>query len=208
MHKRKFLLSDPAKPETPDNPHTRVKIGDALVGLLADDERVNHDAVAARSGLSRRTVYRYYPDQESLLRALRERVTSLAGPNVRYPQSEAELLSTLPAIYEGFDRIAPVATVIRTTPQGRAARLADREARVAAYTAATADAVKDLPETDRKLAAAMLQFLHTSAWLEMRDQWGLDGSQIARACSWAMRTLLSDLRARGGRPLEQDEATA
>lgn len=203
MHKRKFLLSDPAKPETPDNPHTRAKIGDALVGLLADDERVNHDAVAARAGLSRRTVYRYYPDQDSLLRALRERVTNLAGPNVRYPASEAELLSTLPAVYEGFDRIAAVATVIRSTPQGRAARLADRDARVAAYEAATADAVAALPERDRKLATAMLQFLHTSAWLEMRDQWGLDGTEIARTCGWAMRALLDDLRARGSRPLDE-----
>ena len=206
MHKRKFLLSDPAKPETPDNPHTRAKIGDALVGLLANDERVNHDAVAARAGLSRRTVYRYYPDQESLLRALRERVTSLAGPNVRYPGSEKEMLATLPAIYEGFDRIAPVVTVIRSTPQGRAARLADRDARVAAYTAATADAVAALPEDDRKLATAMLQFLHTSAWLEMRDQWGLDGAEIARACDWAMRTLLDDLRRRGDKPLSEGPA--
>jgi len=204
MEKRKFLLDDPAKPATPDNPHTRARIDDALVGLLADDERVTHDAVAARTGLSRRTVYRYYPDQASLLRALRERVTSLAGPDVRYPMSEEELLSTLPGIYEGFDRIAPVALVIRSTPQGRAARLADREARVAAYTRAAADAVKALPPEDQRLATAMLQFLHTSAWLEMRDQWGLEGAEIARACGWAMRTLLKDLHMRGERPLHED----
>jgi AcrR family transcriptional regulator len=194
----------PARPEGPDNSHTRARIEDALVALLAEDARVTHDAVAVRSGISRRTVYRYYPDQESLLRALRARVTHLAGPNVRYPENEAELLSTLPDIYQGFDRIAPVATVIRSTPQGRAARLADRERRVAAYAAATADAVHALPESDRRLATAMLQFLHSSAWLEMRDQWGLEGSDIARACGWAIRTLLKDLRERGARPLDAD----
>ncbi|EQB32738.1 hypothetical protein [Sphingobium ummariense] len=38
----------------------------------------------------------------------------------------------------------------------------------------------------------------------MRDHWGLDGAQIARACGWAMRTLLADLKARQGRPLDVD----
>lgn len=206
MHKRKFLFADPARPEVPDNAHTRAKIGDALVALLAEDVRVNHDAVAERSGVSRRTVYRYYPDQASLLRALRERVTALAGPGVHYPGSTEELLATLHAIYEGFDRIAPVATVIHSTPQGRAARLADREARVAAYREATHDTVARLPEDDRVLATAMLQFLHTSAWLEMRDQWGLSGADIARACNWAIRALLADLATRGDKPLAEGPA--
>ena len=63
------------------------------------------------------------------------------------------------------------------------------------------DAVKDLPEEDRTLATAMLQALHTTPWLEMREHWGLDGEQIARASGWAIRTLLADLKARGGKPL-------
>ena len=33
---------------------------------------------------------------------------------------------------------------------------------------------------------------------QMRDQWDLDGGQIARACGWAIRVLLVDLRKRGG----------
>jgi hypothetical protein len=93
---------------------------------------------------------------------------------------------------------------MRTTPQGRAIRLADRDRRRAHYTAAAADVVKDLPEHDRKLATAMLQFLHTSAWLEMHDQWGLTGEEMARSVGWAMKTLIKDLRARKGRPLDAD----
>jgi hypothetical protein len=54
------------------------------------------------------------------------------------------------------------------------------------------------------LATAMLQVLHTTPRREMRDHWGLDGEQIARACGWAMRTLLKDLREREGRPLDRD----
>ena len=64
--------------------------------------------------------------------------------------------------------------------------------------------VKDLPPEDRLLATAMLQQLFTTPWLEMRDVWGLSGEQIARASAWAMRTLIGDLKARGGRPLDAD----
>jgi hypothetical protein len=72
------------------------------------------------------------------------------------------------------------------------------------YTRALADAVENLPAEDRKLATAMIQVLHTTPWLEMRDHWGLDGGQIARATGWAVRTLLNDLKARGGLPLDRD----
>jgi hypothetical protein len=50
----------------------------------------------------------------------------------------------------------------------------------------------------------MLQVLNTTPWLEMRDHWGLDGKQIARATGWAVRTLLNDLKARGDLPLDRD----
>lgn len=185
---------------------TQQRIEDAIVAMLLEGDlaRVTHDALASRTGIARRTIYRYFPDQQALLDNVWERVTALAGPKVRMPESEADMLDTLPAIYEGFDRIAALETLIRSTPQGRALRMARNDRRVRSYTAAMAAAVKDLPPTDARQATAMLQFLHTSAWLEMRDHWGLTGTEIARVCRWAMRTLLADLRARGGRPLDAE----
>lgn len=184
----------------------RTRIEEALLEAMAsgDSARLNHDRIARAAGVARRTVYRYYPDRDALMQAVWSRVTSTAGPNVRFPESEAELLSTLPDIYAGFDRIAPLATLVRSTPQGRAVRLAQRERRVESYTRATAEAVKDLPEKDQRLATAMLQFLHTSAWLELRDHWDLAGEDIAVAAGWAIRTLLNDLRARCDKPLAEE----
>jgi AcrR family transcriptional regulator len=160
--------------------------------------------VADRAGVGRRTLYRYFPDRPALMEGALMRVRALAGPQVAYPGSAEELLATLEPIYKGFDAIAPVATMLRTTPQGRQLRLAQNARRVASYTKALADTVKGLPPEDRKLATAMLQVLHTTPWLEMRDHWGLDGGQIARATGWAVRTLLEDLRKRGSTPLDQD----
>jgi AcrR family transcriptional regulator len=183
----------------------QARILDAFIALLTEGAPdVSHDAVAARARVARRTVYRYFPDRTALMDAALMRVRELAGPQVAYPASAEELLATLEPIYTGFDAIAPIAIMLRTTPQGRALRLAQNARRVASYTEALAEAVRELPPEDRKLATAMLQVLHTTPWLEMHDHWGLDGRQIARATGWAVRTLLADLKRRRGAPLDQD----
>jgi AcrR family transcriptional regulator len=182
----------------------RARIVDEVINLISSGRAdINHDLVAENAGVGRRTVYRYFPDRESLLQCPMDRVRELAGGNMREPQSEEDLVGFLYDIHTGFDRVAPIATMMRTSPQGRAMRMAANKRRVESYSRAAADAVKDLPEEDRTLATAMLQVLHTTPWLEMRDHWGLTGEQIARACGWAMRTLLADLHARGGTPLDQ-----
>jgi len=200
-----MAIDAPASLRTQKKQALEERILDAFIALLSEGAAdLSHDAVADRAGVGRRTVYRYFPDRPALMEGALMRVRALAGPRVAYPESADELLATLAPIYQGFDAIAPVATMLRTTAQGRQLRLAQKARRVASYTNALADAVKALPPADRKLATAMLQVLHTTPWLEMRDQWGLDGGQIARATGWAVRTLLKDLRKRGPLPLDQD----
>jgi AcrR family transcriptional regulator len=183
----------------------REQILDSFIALMSEGAGdLSHDAVAERTGLGRRTVYRYFPDRAALMDGALMRVRELAGVRVTYPESAEELLDTLEPIYTGFDAIAPIVTMLRTTPQGRQLRLVQNAERVHSYTAALADAVRDLPPGDRKLATAMLQVLHPTPSLEMRDHWGLDGRQIARATGWAVRTLLADLERRGNLPLDRD----
>lgn len=184
----------------------RDRIADAMAELLAEGRiDITHDLIADRTGISRRTIYRYFPDKESLHDATITRIRELAGANVIMPRREEELTGTLHDIYTGFDSIASLVTLVRSTPQGRLIRLASNRQRVESYTSAMADAVKDLGEEDQRLATALVQMLHTTPWLEMRDHWGLSGEQIARATGWAIRTLLRDLRARGSRPLGEDD---
>ena len=164
----------------------------------------SHESIAEAAGMGARTVYRYFPDRAALMDGALLRVRELAGTQVTYPASAQELLDTLEPIYTGFDAIAAIATMVRSTPQGRQLRLAQNARRQSSYTRALADAVKDLPDDDKRLATAMLQVLHTTPWLEMRDHWALSGKQIARATGWAVRTLLNDLRRRGSLPLDRD----
>lgn len=185
----------------------RARILDCFISMMSEGDTVlNHDSLAERSGVARRTVYRYFPDRSALMDAALLRVRERAGPSVAYPKNAEDLLRTLEPIHTGFDAIAPIAVMLRSTPQGRALRLAQKDQRVSSYTKALKESVKELPPGDRKLATAMLQVLHTTPWLEMRDQWDLNGEQIARATRWAIRTLLKDLEHRRGVPLDEDPA--
>ena len=203
MSARKFLLADPAKPEGSDNPHTREKIVDALTELMAEGEKLTHDAVAARAKRSRRTVYRYFPDQESLRAAVWARL----GPSGGIPTSLDALLGGMEARFGDFDRKATTMMVAMASAEGRAIRNVAKDERVAAWRGMLDDRLTALPEPDRTRAIAVLQLIGTGlAWREMRDQWDMEAEGMTVACRWAIETLLADLERRGARPLSEGPA--
>jgi AcrR family transcriptional regulator len=184
---------------------TRSRIGEALLALMADGERLNHDNVAARAGISRRTVYRHFPDQV----ALRKEIWTLLSSQGKLPTDLSNWLTTgIPRLYRQFDERAAAATVAMASAEGRAMRNSITPDRVEAYRALYAKATASLPEPDRTHAVAALQFIGSGfAWREMRDQWGMDGEAISTTVLWAIRTLLADLEKRGGRPLSYGPAS-
>jgi AcrR family transcriptional regulator len=187
---------------------TREMIIDALLQAMAngDYEAMSHDALAKRVGVSRQTIYRYFPDRDALLQALWAKITATAGPRVSMPDSEQDIIDRMQDTYAGFDKIANVMTVTLSTPHGRAMRQSMKAVRQDRYRAILHDAVADLPERDQVLAISVIQLLSAGyAWLEMRSQWDMSGEEIAVACRWAAKTLLADLKRRNGRRLSEDE---
>ncbi|MCW3849005.1 TetR/AcrR family transcriptional regulator [Sphingomonas sp. LB-2] len=204
MAARKFLLADPAKPEGSDNPHTREKIVDALTELMAEGERLTHDAVAARANISRRTIYRYFPDQTSLRAAVWARL----GPEGGIPATLEDLLGGMAERFANFDRKAATMTVAMASAEGRAIRNVMKPERVAAWRAMFDERVAALREPDRTRAIAVIQLIGTGlAWREMRDQWDMEAEGMTVACRWAIETLLADLERRGSRPLSEGPAS-
>jgi len=184
---------------------THELIVDAMLEAMAsgDLDQMSHDALAKRTGVSRQTVYRHFPDREALFAALWNRTNSsvLRTP---LPTSEPELLAALPNLFQRFDANADMITVVHTTPQGRALRMSVKDKRARDFRASTAAATKDLSEEEAVMATAVIQLMAGGqAWIEMRQQWGLTGEQMSTAVTWAVRTLLADLHARKGKSLSE-----
>jgi len=193
-------MPDPAKPREPvsSNNHTRTLIEDAMIGLMADGDRLNHDAVAERAGVSRRTVYRYFPDQD----ALRHAAWARMSPGGRIPDTLDDLLGGLEERFAKFDRNATAMTVALASADGRAMRNQMKAERETAYRGMFGEAVNGLAEPDRTWALAAIQLMSSGfVWREMRDQWDMDAQGMATAANWAIDVLMADLRRRGGKPL-------
>jgi AcrR family transcriptional regulator len=187
---------------------THELIVDAMIEAMAagELEKITHDALAKRTGVSRQTVYRHFPDREALLAALWKRTNSsvLRTP---LPTTEAELVAALPTLFQRFDANADMVTIVQSTPQGRALRMSVKDKRSKDFLSATSNATTGLSAEDAKLAAAVIQLMCGGhAWLEMRQQWDLTGDQMGVAVGWAVRTLLGDLHARNGRSLGQSSS--
>lgn len=202
MAKRKFLLLDPAKPESPDSPDTARRIEDALIALMAEGERINHDVVALRAGISRRTVYRHHANRTALLRALWDRLSPGAAGD-RLPNSLTTILARQPARFDGYDENATAMTVTMASAEGRKMRNSLTPERTEAYRDAFARETEHLSMDARNQALSVLQLLNSGlAWREMRDQWGLRGREMAEASGWAIQVLVRELEKGGGPGVE------
>jgi AcrR family transcriptional regulator len=176
---------------------------DAMIELMAGGDRLNHDAVAARAGVSRRTVYRYFPDQDVLHQAAWMRM-NLGG---KLPDTVEDLLGGLEARFAKFDRNAAAVTVALASADGRAMRIDLKAEREAAYRGMFGGDVAALDEPDRTRALAVIQFLSSGfVWREMRDQWDMDAHGMAAAVNWAIGVLVADLHRRDGTPLSEGPA--
>jgi TetR/AcrR family transcriptional regulator, cholesterol catabolism regulator len=152
--------------------------------------------VARRSGVSLRTVYRYFPTREALIAAAGEWI----GVNVvggRIP----ELLDDVPQVYAEnaarWDERPKLVEAMALSRGANSLRSIRRQERLAKLREALREVTDGLPQAEARQAFAVFAYLDNMlAWLTMRDEAGLDGNEAGAAVAWAMNVLIDDLRRR------------
>jgi AcrR family transcriptional regulator len=170
-----------------------------LGGVAALLEESSVDAltmprVAELSGVSLRTLYRYYPTRERLLEAAGRWIGSeLLGQG--YPQTLDEVADSFEDGCRQFDRHPGLVRALALSELGREVRGYRRGERLEAIRQALRNEVGDLPEEELRRAEAVLAYLHNMlAYTTLRDEQGLQGEEIGKTLGWAIRTLVDDLR--------------
>jgi AcrR family transcriptional regulator len=177
---------------------TRERIVSAVADLLeagAEDE-LTVPEVAAASGVSLRTIYRYYPTRDALLAAAGRWVGDelLEHP---YPRNLDEVADLYEEGCRDFDERPGLVKAMVVSQLGRRARGYRRRERLDAIGQALRDELPELSETERSHAQAVLAYLHNmQAYTSLREEAGLSGEEIGAAVGWAIRTLVADLRER------------
>jgi AcrR family transcriptional regulator len=153
--------------------------------------------VAARAGVSIRTLYRHFESREALGVALEAAVAKQAVPP---PPADLAGLSSYPeALFAVFDEHAPWVEAMLKVGEAGAIRQAGKPRRVAALRAPLAPLLDSLAPAQATAALAVIKHLISAdAWKAMRDDFGLDGRAAGRAVGWAVRVLLDELKRKKG----------
>jgi AcrR family transcriptional regulator len=177
---------------------TRIRILSAVADLLEADpaEELTMPRVAAASGVSLRTIYRYYATREELLEAAGRWVGNELFRHP-YPRDLDETAELFRVGCVDFDQRPGLVEAMAFSQLGRQARSHRRVERVDAIRQALRNEVGDLPEDELRRAEAVLAYLHNMlAYTTMREENGLSGEEVGEAVAWAVRTLVADLHRR------------
>ena len=174
----------------------RRAVFEALVKHLeaGDADDIAMDDLATEAGVSRRTLYRYFPSRGELLAAAAEWIRSeeLKLPIEIGDEGIAHSFRIAAAQLEKRPELARA--LLRSTT-GRAVRKGYRRARAEAIRDALRREVPGLAPRDLERAAPVLSYLCSSnAWITIQDESGLDARKAQAAVEWAIETLLARLR--------------
>jgi AcrR family transcriptional regulator len=178
---------------------TRERILLAVADLIEDGqpEDVTMPGVAAASGVSLRTIYRYYPTRERLLEAAGRWIGEVLLQHADYPRDLDEVADIFEAGCPDFDERPGLVRAMALSQLGQRVRGYRRRERLDAIRAALRAEVGDLPEEELRRAEAILAYLHNMlAFTTLREESGLSGEEIGKAVGWAIRTMVADLRRR------------
>lgn len=184
---------------------TRDAIRDAAIEVASETgfAAMTMEKVAQRAGLSPSTVYRYFADRDELLNALvawlyeqqiqqtSMHTVSSADELAEYQERFMADLDAMSGVFRGLFRALVVSRV------GQPAAWSGRQQRLD-YWRRLIDEVTDhlAPDEARAAKAVVVYLTGGLPWLTMADESGLDGAEAGRAVGWAIRTLITDLRAR------------
>jgi AcrR family transcriptional regulator len=156
-------------------------------------------AVAARSGVNLRTVYRHFANERELRDAVMRRLEEEAGVTLESMHLEdfADITSRVIRYLASFStQPTPVPdepTFVDTDQRRRDALIAAVEPRTADWSA-----------EDRRIAAALLDICWSlPAYERLVSAWNLDTEEVTRAISWFVHLLEEAVRT-GRRPAAPD----
>jgi AcrR family transcriptional regulator len=177
---------------------TRETILDALTQLLSEQpaDQISTREIAEIAGVSQPTVYRYFPDRQALLEGLADRVDVLAGPESRVPATLDEFVrvtSEWMFMAEAHAVEATAEAVLNADPRRFSRSTRKRTADIQRL---VAEAFPDRSEHDHvRITALVRSIISTQTWLRMREEFGVSGTQSGPLVTWALETLVREIRA-------------
>ena len=171
---------------------TRNAILDSAMVMLREEpaRTVSHEAIADRSGIAARTVYRHFPTRGHLGGALWGRIRDETG--TRWPTIEADIAPAVRAQFAQFEKhesfvrasivsLAMTDYRVHGSAEGRAA-----------FQQSLAAVTRDLPPAEsRRLIAVCVAMYSAPFWQMLRDRGKLSAAEAREAAATALEAVIS-----------------
>jgi AcrR family transcriptional regulator len=176
----------------------REAILESVVQMLesGEPEEITLAEVAERAGVSKRTLYRYFPTRADLIAAAGDWIYERIGLPMDVDGAHDIVPSALEASTRSMRHLR-LTRALNQSETGREIRSPRRLARAQAIERALAELTDGLDPAEAARVTAMIQYLSGSrTWLLLHDELGLDLPDAQAAMVWALETLLADVRRR------------
>jgi AcrR family transcriptional regulator len=176
---------------------TRRAILDSAMTMLREkpESAVSHEAIADRSGIAPRTVYRHFPTRGHLGAALWARIRDETG--TRWPTIEADIAPAVHAqfaVFEKHETFVRATTFASSTADARAQGSAEGRA---AFGQSLTTVTRDLsPAEGRRLIAVCVAIYSAPFWQMLRDRGKLSPNEAREAAATALEAVISAAKTR------------
>ena len=167
--------------------------------------------VAQRSGVSRATVYRYFPSRSALIAAVMDAslgpVRDFSSPHADGPQRVRDVFEKTFPLFQAFEpqMRAAVQLSLEQWAQERAGTLEEEPYRRGHRVRILGNAIAPLasvlePATQMRLHQALTVVYGIETYMVLKDIWGLSDRAVEKVALWMADTLVAAALAEGGGP--------
>ena len=159
------------------------------------ESRISHEAIAERSGIAPRTVYRHFPTRGHLGGALWARMRDETG--TRWPTTESGIAPAVRAQFAQFEKHETFVRASIVTPAMANYQAHGSAEGRAAFQQSLSAITRDLsPAESRRLIAVCVAIYSAPFWQMLRDRGKLSAEEAREAAASAFEAVISSAKAR------------
>ncbi len=165
-------------------------VGTAFEALReAPTATFSHESVAARAGVSARTVYRHFPTQDDLVAAVWRHLRDKTG--TRWPEREPDILPFLRELFDQFhENEALTRAMVAAAPSANISTHGSIEGRAAFRSALTERCADCSNDATDQLVATCVAIYSAPFWLMLRNRGQLPQHLAVEAAVAAMQAVI------------------